>query len=133
MAFNDKFYQLRKKSGLSQEKLANQLNVSRQTISKWEVGDSTPESEKLVAISDLFNISLDELTKDKCPEPEETTSPRGESSLEYFERRFLTEENKRKVKRILKICLIILLVFPAIDFVCALVFLILRFCFGFNL
>ena len=65
MEFNNKLYQLRKQKGLSQEELANRLNVSRQTISKWEIGDSTPDMEKLIAISDLFEISLDELILDK--------------------------------------------------------------------
>ena len=54
MEFNNKLYELRKQKGFSQEELANRLNVSRQTVSKWEVGESTPDMEKLVAISDLF-------------------------------------------------------------------------------
>lgn len=61
MALSEKLYALRKKSGLSQEQLAEQLNVSRQAISKWESGQSVPESGKLVAISKFFNISLDYL------------------------------------------------------------------------
>ena len=65
MEFSNRLYELRKKKGLSQEELANRLNVTRQTISKWEVGDSTPDMEKLVAISDLFGISLDELVVGK--------------------------------------------------------------------
>ena len=69
MEFNNKLYELRKQKGFSQEELANRLNVSRQTVSKWEVGDSTPDMEKLVAMSDLFGISLDELVLDKSPEP----------------------------------------------------------------
>ena len=56
MEFNNKLYELRKQKGLSQEELASRLNVSRQTVSKWEIGDSTPDMEKLIAISDLFNI-----------------------------------------------------------------------------
>ncbi len=67
MEFHDKLYQLRKQKGLSQEELANRLNVSRQTVSKWELGDSTPDMEKLTAISNLFAISLDELVMDKIP------------------------------------------------------------------
>ena len=47
MEFNNKLYELRKQKGFSQEELANRLNVSRQTISKWEVGESTPDMEKL--------------------------------------------------------------------------------------
>jgi len=66
---SDKLYQLRKKSGLSQEQLAEQLNVSRQSISKWESGVSTPESEKLIAISEYFGVTLDYLMKDVEEEP----------------------------------------------------------------
>lgn len=64
MAISEKIYMLRKKSGLSQEQLAEQLNVSRQAISKWESGQSIPESDKLLAISQYFNITLDFLMKD---------------------------------------------------------------------
>ena len=64
MTFSEKMYALRKKSGLSQEQLAEQLKVSRQAISKWESGQSMPESDKLVAISSYFNVSLDYLMKE---------------------------------------------------------------------
>ncbi len=64
MALSEKLYALRKKNGLSQEQLAEELNVSRQAISKWESGNSIPESDKLVAISNYFNVSLDYLLKD---------------------------------------------------------------------
>ncbi|MCD7772278.1 MAG: helix-turn-helix domain-containing protein [Oscillospiraceae bacterium] len=69
MALSEKLYALRKKSGLSQEQLAEELNVSRQAISKWESGNSIPESDKLVAISNYFNVSLDYLLKDDEPSP----------------------------------------------------------------
>lgn len=61
MKFNEKLIELRKKEGLSQEELGYKLNVTRQTVSKWELGQTTPEMEKLVEISRLFNISVDEL------------------------------------------------------------------------
>ena len=64
MKLSEKLYSLRKKSGLSQEQLAEQLNVSRQAISKWESGVSVPESEKLIVISTYFNVSVDYLIKD---------------------------------------------------------------------
>lgn len=64
MALSEKLYTLRKKSGLSQEQLAERLNVSRQAISKWESGASTPESDKLIAISRYFNVSLDSLMRE---------------------------------------------------------------------
>lgn len=64
MALSEKLYTLRRKSGLSQEQLAEQLNVSRQAISKWEAGQSIPESDKLLSISNYFNVSLDYLMKE---------------------------------------------------------------------
>jgi transcriptional regulator with XRE-family HTH domain len=64
MALSEKLYALRKKSGLSQEQLAEHLGVSRQAISKWETGQSIPENEKILAISDYFDVSLDYLMKD---------------------------------------------------------------------
>ena len=61
---SEKLYKLRKNSGLSQEQLAEKLNVSRQAISKWESGTAVPESEKLVTISNYFGVSVDYLLKD---------------------------------------------------------------------
>ena len=67
MALPEKLYTLRKKSGLSQEQLAEALNVSRQAISKWEGGSTMPESDKLLALSNYFGVSLDYLLKDGAP------------------------------------------------------------------
>ena len=61
MNFNDKLIDLRKKKGLSQEELGYELNVTRQTVSKWELGQTKPEMDKLIEISKYFNISVDEL------------------------------------------------------------------------
>lgn len=72
MALSEKLYTLRKKSGLSQEQLAEQLNVSRQAISKWESGVSIPESDKLIAISNYFNVSLDYLMKEDNEQSKDT-------------------------------------------------------------
>ena len=68
MALPEKLYVLRKKSGLSQEQLAEALNVSRQAISKWEGGSATPESDKLLALSNYFGVSLDYLLKGGAPD-----------------------------------------------------------------
>lgn len=61
MSFSTKLIKLRKSNGLSQEELANKINVSRQTVSKWELGVTTPDMEKIKLISDYFGISVDEL------------------------------------------------------------------------
>lgn len=52
---------LRKKSGLSQEKLAEKINVTRQTISNWELGETYPNPEQLILLSNIFRKSIDEL------------------------------------------------------------------------
>ena len=60
--FAENLQALRKQKGWSQEQLADAIGVTRQTVSKWELGSTTPELEKLLALSQLFAISLDELT-----------------------------------------------------------------------
>lgn len=64
MNFNEKLIELRKSKGLSQDELGNELGVSRQTISKWELAQSYPDFQRLVLISDYFGLSLDALVKD---------------------------------------------------------------------
>lgn len=64
MKFEEKMMLLRKKIMLSQEQLAEKLDVTRQTISKWELGQSKPDMDKLTAMSKLFNVSIDVLTND---------------------------------------------------------------------
>ena len=70
MKFNEKLINLRKSAGLSQEELGNKLDVARQTVSKWELEETTPEMDKLVKMSEIFNITLDELVKDENIEPQ---------------------------------------------------------------
>lgn len=65
MKFNEKLIMLRKQHDFSQEQVAEKLKVARQTISKWELGETTPEMEKLIMISELYNITLDELMKEE--------------------------------------------------------------------
>lgn len=61
MKLSEKLYQLRRQSGFSQEQAAEQLCVSRQAISKWESGQSTPDPDKLVALSKLYGVTTDYL------------------------------------------------------------------------
>lgn len=68
---SEKIINLRKSRGWSQEELAERLDVSRQSVSKWESGVSNPELDKIVAMSTLFGVSTDYLLKDAShPEPE---------------------------------------------------------------
>ncbi len=64
MKFNEKLLKLRKEKGLSQEELGMEMQVSRQTISKWEAGQSYPDFTRLVMLSDFFDMTIDELVKD---------------------------------------------------------------------
>lgn len=63
MEFSEKLFTLRKANDLTQEQLAEQLEVSRQSISKWESGQANPDLEKIVALSAIFNVTTDYLLK----------------------------------------------------------------------
>ena len=71
MTFSEKLMDLRRKSGLSQEQLADRLGVTRQSVSKWESGTAMPELVKLISLSDIFGVSVDYLVKDYLEEPED--------------------------------------------------------------
>ena len=92
MIMADKIIELRKKNGWSQEELAEQLNVSRQSVSKWEGAQSVPDLNKVIAMAQIFGVSTDYLLKDEIEIPEilESTS----SSTDYNEpvRRVSMEE-----------------------------------------
>lgn len=72
---SERIYKFRRKSGLSQEQLAEKIGVSRQAISKWESGTSTPELEKLLALSECFHITLDDLVKEETINPGTKEAP----------------------------------------------------------
>lgn len=72
MAFDlgTRIVELRGARGLSQEALANELGISRQAVSRWERGEALPDTENLIALADLFEVSLDELVRGSFPESE---------------------------------------------------------------
>lgn len=65
MTLGEKIQKLRKSCGLSQLQLAEQLDVSRQSVSKWELNESVPDINKIVRLSELFSVSVDELLKEQ--------------------------------------------------------------------
>ena len=79
MKINEKIYTLRKKSGWSQDELADKLSVSRQSVSKWETGDSVPEIAKLLALAKIFSVTTDYLLDDS---KEEYIPPQEEKSTD---------------------------------------------------
>ena len=81
MIFADKLILLRKKVGWSQEELADQMNVTRQSVSKWEGAQSVPDLEKMLRLSELFGVSTDYLLKDEIEEAEHIDSSDDTPSL----------------------------------------------------
>ena len=75
MSLGERIYQLRIEKGMSQGDLADALEVSRQSISKWETNASVPELDKLVRMSEVFGVTLDELVTGKEKNKEEHASP----------------------------------------------------------
>ena len=91
MILADKIMNLRKKAGWSQEELAQQLNVTRQSVSKWEGAQSVPDLDKIVQMSRIFGVSTDYLLKDELEEQEPAPSlaeqpPRRRVSMEEASR-----------------------------------------------
>ena len=68
MNLGQRLLELRKTKGLSQEEVAFKLNVTRQTVSKWETDQSTPDFDKVIPLCELYNITPDELFKGKKEE-----------------------------------------------------------------
>lgn len=123
MTFGKKLYELRKQKGLSQEELADKANVSRQTLSKWELGESVPDMEKLVLLSDYFQVSLDELVLGKEDEVQVSSGEQG--FKEGLKKAIFAEPNKKKLRKGLKIAGIILAAIVAIDIISLIVYFLL--------
>ena len=79
MTFSEKLYQLRRQKGMSQEELADRLEVSRQAVSRWEMGTTLPDAKNLLQLSEIFGVSIDYLLKD------DMTEDRKEPSFRQFE------------------------------------------------
>ena len=84
MKLAEKLFELRKEKGWSQEKLAEQINVSRQSISKWESGQVLPEIEKIIELSKIFQVTTDYLLLDKKYEKGSTEVILEEGKDKYY-------------------------------------------------
>lgn len=87
MTLGEKIQKLRKENGFSQEVLAEKVDVTRQTISKWELNQSSPDLDFIVQLSEIFNVSSDYLIKDDITEPDQLPHKR----IKYC----LSEQHKR--------------------------------------
>ena len=102
MKFEEKLMALRKKAGMSQEELADRLDVSRQAISRWELGSTLPDAPNLLKLSDLFGVSIDYLLRDDYEEASDL-SPAKEARREMSEK----EQKQRKFYLVACICWVI--------------------------
>ena len=75
MSLGNNIYTLRSKADLSQEELAAKLGVSRQSVSKWETDASVPDVDKLIQLSKIFEITLDELVNGEAPPQQQADMP----------------------------------------------------------
>ncbi len=91
MNLGEKLFELRKAKNLTQDEVAEKLNVTRQTVSKWETNQSTPDFDKIVPISELFEIGVEELLTGKLKE---------EKQLEKEEKVLTKQEAKEKSAKV---------------------------------
>ena len=84
MILADKIIYLRKKCGWSQEELAEKMNVSRQSISKWEGAQTIPDLDKILQLSALFGVTTDYLLKDEIEDEELTNDASFDTTVNFF-------------------------------------------------
>ena len=107
MEIGNKILELRKKANLSQEQLAEKMNVTRQTISKWELNETSPDIKQAKELSKIFNVSLDELTDNEV----KNVLVEKISNTEKLATLLL------RVSKYIGICFIIMLVIDIISFI----------------
>lgn len=113
MKFEEKLMQLRKEKKISQEELGNELNVTRQTISKWELGQSKPDMGKLIEISRFFNVDVNTLTDEFSEINNDDIMSGGVDNTDDFlnsssqyNSNYYNQDKKSNIKEILLIVLI---------------------------
>ena len=109
MEIGNKILELRKKENLSQEELAEKVGVARQTISKWELGETAPDIKQSKQLADIFNVSVDELVD-------------GNNESAVMKKLSNTEKLAGIVIKMLKTFGIILAVFVVIDIIAFVIF-----------
>ncbi|MBO4877330.1 MAG: helix-turn-helix transcriptional regulator [Ruminococcus sp.] len=93
MILADKIIDLRKKAGLSQEELADQLGVSRQSVSKWEGAQSTPDLNRILQLSQIFGVTTDYLLKDEIELPDTVQTGDADTDTPALRRVSMAEAN----------------------------------------
>lgn len=118
----DRIQNLRKTKGISQEQLAEAIGVSRQAVSKWESEQSTPDLEKIVLLSDFFDVTTDYLLKGIEPTNEIEHMTVGD----VIDNKILTDANGKRMKIILRYVLYVFIGVLAVDFLAFIIYVIIH-------
>ena len=117
----DRIQNLRKIKGISQEQLAEAIGVSRQAVSKWESEQSTPDLDKIVLMSDFFDVTTDYLLKGIEPTKEIEHMTVGD----VIDNKILTDTNGRRMKVILRYVLYVFIGVLTIDLLSFIIYVII--------
>jgi len=118
----DRIQNLRKTKGISQEQLADAIGVSRQAVSKWEGEQSTPDLEKIILMSDFFDVTTDYLLKGIEPANEIEHMTVGD----IVDKKILTNTNEKRMKKILKYVLYVFAGILAVDLLSLMIYVIIH-------
>ena len=116
MTLREKLIVLRDKAGISQMALAHQIGVSRQAVSRWESGDTTPSTDKLKALAKIYDVSLDWLCNDS--DKDETTrseEPKQNAPKENGEALVAERANKKNTHRLTIVIVAVAIVILAVS------------------
>ena len=122
MTLGEKIAKQRKELNYTQEQLADILGVSRQSISKWESDIAYPETDKLIELGKMFDCSMDYLLKEEITEKHSIQISGFTEKVKKISRKVMTDKNKGKAKKILKIIGIILAVVLIVDMISLLLY-----------
>lgn len=122
MTIADRIQSLRKSKGMSQEELADAVGVSRQAVSKWESEQATPDLDKVVIMSDIFEVTTDYLLKGI--EPVKTDEHK--TMADVIDQKVLTKKNGKRAKTIIKWVLIGFGILLGIDFISMLIYFLIN-------
>ena len=114
MDFSEKLLTLRKARDLTQEELAEKLNVSRQSVSKWESGQAVPELDKIVALSTVFDVTTDYLLKSS---EIDDLSVKTEMLEKQQQQMLLREQRQQKIRECILYGIVVYLILLAVCFV----------------
>lgn len=114
MDFSEKLLTLRKGKNLTQEQLAEQLDVSRQSVSKWESGQAVPELDKIIALSNVFDVTTDYLLK---PSEIDELSVKTEMLEKQQQQMLVREKNRTRIMYCVLYSIGVYLIFLAVYFI----------------